>query len=286
MSVTALDRRSRYVFALLEISVRSRRLVSAMGLSLLAEVAAASGAVGTDILAPHLSVGRTYSNVFSILRAIKADGYDELARRNGGSADYTVTAAGADTWTLHTSYRYDGRPGATDDIELREGGRVQCSKSDSTTEKCDPYLDGSGLIFNPGLWGEIPRKLVAGMKWEADVPRAWELGGANGKQQVTVISVDATTGTAVLMREGSAEGFFGEGEPTQRQLTRDGTTETLDVVPGTAHWKGYTTVVRGLIFSDELLVTREDSLHSKTGSNVHATERWIMLLNAAPPPTL
>jgi hypothetical protein len=32
-------------------------------------VAAASGAVGTEILAPHLSVERTYSNVFSILRA-------------------------------------------------------------------------------------------------------------------------------------------------------------------------------------------------------------------------
>jgi hypothetical protein len=267
--------------------MRHRRLASAIGLSLLAGVAAASDAnVGTDILAPHLSVGRTYSNVFSIQRAIKADGYDEFAGRNGGSADYTVTATGANTWKFHTSYRYDGRSGATNDIELREGGRVQCSRPDNAAEKCDPYLDGSGLIYNPGLWGKIPKKLVAGMTWKADIPQAWELGGANGEQRVTVISVDAVTGTAVLMREGSAPGFFGEGEPTRRQLTRDGTTETLDVVPGTAHWSGYTTVIKGLIFSDELLVTREDSLHSKTGSNVHATERWIMLLNAAPSPTL
>jgi hypothetical protein len=103
---------------------------------------------------------------------------------------------------------------------------------------------------------------------------------------VSVISVDARTGTVVLLREGSAQGFFGEGEPTQRELTHEGKSETLDVLPGTAHWKGYTTVVKGIIFSDALLVTRADVLRGKDGHEVQASERWIMLLNAAPGATL
>jgi len=41
-----------------------------------------------------------------------------------------------------------------------------------------------------------------------------------------------------------------------------------------------------VIFSDELLVTRDSILRTKSGDQVRATERWIMVLNAAPYPTL
>jgi hypothetical protein len=37
--------------------------------------------------------GRSYGNVFSISRSVQADGYDELVRRNGGSADYSVSSS-------------------------------------------------------------------------------------------------------------------------------------------------------------------------------------------------
>jgi hypothetical protein len=70
---------------------------------------------------------------------------------------------------------------------------------------------------------------VAGTTWRLEIKAAWELGGANGTEQVTVLSVDTATDTLVLMRECSAEGFFGEGEPTTRLLTRGEHTESVPV---------------------------------------------------------
>jgi hypothetical protein len=87
------------------------------------------------------------------------------------------------------------------------------------------------------------------------------------------------------MREGTAEGFF-NGEPATVQLSHDGQSESFDVTPGTSHWKGYTTFIRGVVFNDELMVTRSDLLHGKDGKTMHSDIRRIMLLNAAPFPTL
>jgi hypothetical protein len=124
------------------------------------------------------------------------------------------------------------------------------------------------------------------MSWKVDLKQAWELGGKNGTQTVTVISVDPLTNTATLMREGTAEGFFSESDASTIQLSHNGQTESFDLTPGISHWKGYTTFVKGIVFNDELLVTRNDVLRSKNGKTVTATERRIMLLNAAPFPTL
>jgi hypothetical protein len=263
--------------------VNNRLPAAAVALSLV--IMDASAASAGAALTPQFVVGRTYSNVFSIMHSIRADGYDEHAGRNGGSADYTVLEADRKAWRLRSIWRYDGRPGGNDVIELRDAGRTQCILKADASEECLPSLEGSGLVYNPALWGSPPKQLTRGMTWKVNIQLAWELGGANGTQQVTVVSVDASTDTVVLMREGTSEGFFGEDEPTQRQLTHEGQTETLDVAPGTAHWKGYATVIKGIMFSDSLLVTRDAVLHSKGGSAVHATERWIMLLNAAPFPT-
>jgi hypothetical protein len=82
-----------------------------------AELAAA------DYLTPRFQVAGTYSNVFSISRSIKAEGYDELVGRNGGSADYAVIAATPPSWRFRMDYRYDGQPIAAEDYELRDGGR-------------------------------------------------------------------------------------------------------------------------------------------------------------------
>jgi hypothetical protein len=254
--------------------------------ALLPAVACAAGtATAVAPLAPQFAPGQTYSNVFSIMHSIKADGYDEYARRNGGSADYTVLAADAHVWRVRSAWRYDGQPGGIDESELRDDGRTACTLKADAHMACQPYLDGSGLVYNPTLWGDAPAQLRAGQTWKVAVTPAWELGGANGTEQVTVVSVDPAAGSAVLMREGHSNGAFGEGEPQQRQLTRNGQTETLDITPGTAHWQGYATIVRGVIFSDELLVTRDATVKAKDGHTVKATERWIMLLNSAPFPT-
>jgi hypothetical protein len=246
----------------------------------------ANAASGTAMLVPRFAPGQTYSNVFSIMHALNADGYDEYVRRNGGSADYSVLAANLDVWRLRVIYRYYGQPGGEHVTEYRDAGRTMCALKVDVPADCEPDQEGTGLLYNPALWGSPPKRLTPGMTWTVDIQRPWELGGANGTQRVTVIRVDPSTDSVVLMREGTAEGFFGEDEPKQRQLTHGGQTETLDLSPGVAHWKGYATIVGGIIFSDSLHVTRDAVLRSKGGQSVHATETYIMLLNAAPFPTL
>jgi hypothetical protein len=246
----------------------------------------ADAATGDAALVPEFVAGQTFGTVFSIMRSLKADGFDEYAGRNGGSADYAVIAVRPDAWRLRVNYRYDGRATGGDEVELRDGGRTTCTLKPNAKEDCQPTLDGSGLIYNPLIWGMPPAKIAVGTTWKVDITPAWELGGAHGSEQVTVISVDKSTNTIVLLRDGTSEGSFGEGEPTQRQLSRAGQTETVEVLPGKAHWRGYTTVSKGIICSDELLVTRESRVRTQSGALVAASERWIMLLNSAPYPTL
>lgn len=249
-------------------------------------VTSAQAADGAALLAPHFVTGQTISNVFSIMHSTQAQGYDELARRNGGSADYTVLAVDEHSSRLRVAYRYDGRPPGEQVTVARDAGRTNCNVDATGKEDCQPYLDGSGLVYNPLLWGDPPARLTPGMTWKVSIAPAWELGGANGVEQVSVVSVDSATGTVVLLREGESSGLFGQGESAQRKLTHEGKEETVTLTAGKAHWKGYTTIVKGVIFSDSLLVTREDTVLGSSGAPVPATERWIMLLNAAPYPTL
>jgi hypothetical protein len=262
-----------------------KSLLLAVLVTLSLVIPTAEAAPASSMLLPQFAPGQTYGTVFSILRSIKADGYDEYAGRNGGSADYRVISVGPDAWRMRLSWRYDGRNTGDAEVVLRNGGSTSCTLKPDGKEDCQPALDASGLVYNPLLWGLPPKTLAAGTTWRVEIKRAWELGGANGTEQVTVVSVDRATDTVVLMREGTAEGFFAEGEPTTRQLTRGGQTESVALIPGNSHWKGYTTIVKGVIFSDELLVTRDSMVRNRNGDQVHAGERWIMLLNAAPYPT-
>lgn len=242
---------------------------------------------GDDYLTPSFSTGQTFSNVFSIMRSIKADGYAEDAGRNGGSADYTVLSTSPAAWRLGSTWRYDGESGGHHEEELRDAGRTYCALKADGKNKCQPYLEGSGLVYNPTMWGAPPKQLSQGMHWKVDLQQPWELGGPGGTETVTVIRVDSLTHTATLMREGTAaDGFFSENDASTMQLSRNGQTESFEVTPGTAHWKGYATFVKGVVFSDELLITRDDVLRGKDGKTMKATERRIMLLNAAPYPTL
>ena len=232
---------------------------------------------GDEYLTPHLKVSESYSNVFAIAHAVKADGFDEYVRRNGGSGDYTVISASNDAWQFRGSYHYDGQAPVPIG-ELRDAGRTACSDG-----KCVPYDDGTGLLYNPTLWGTPPKHLAAGVSWTVRLEKPWELGAPNGTQTVTVIHVDPTTATATLRREGTSEGFFAD-EPPQLKMVRSGQTVVLNVVPGVAHWVGHTTFTKGVVISDELVVTRKDILRGDDGKEVQAVERRIMILNAAPWP--
>jgi hypothetical protein len=238
---------------------------------------AAKSLTGDDYLTPHLKVSQSYSNVFAIAHAVKAQGFDEYVRRNGGSGDYSVTTASNNAWQFRGTYHYDGQAPVPIG-ELRDGGRTACNDG-----KCVPYDDGTGLLYNPTLWGTPPKHLEAGVSWTMHLEKPWELGGPNGTQTVTVIHVDPATGTATLKREGTSEGFFAD-EPAQLKMVRSGQTVVLNLVPGETHWRGHATFTKGVVISDELVVTRKDILRSDDGQEFKAVERRIMLLNAAPWP--
>jgi hypothetical protein len=235
---------------------------------------------GADYLTPRFRSAATYSNVFSISRSIKADGYDELVGRNGGSADYAVTDAKPTSWHFQLTYRYDGQPAGTQDLEIRDGGRTACGDG-----KCTRATDASGLIFNPGLWGLPPRHLQVGRQWKVSLSEPWELGGSKGEEIITIVRLDAKSETVTLMREGSSEGPFAD-EIKQIKMRRDGKLVEMQLIPGASRWRGYTTFSRGIVMSDELLVNRLDTLRQEDGKEIAAIERRIMLLNASPEPTL
>lgn len=63
----------------------------------------AAGPVGESYLLPQFRPGETYASVFSISRSVRADGFDELVRRNGGSADYLAIESSAGSWVFAPS---------------------------------------------------------------------------------------------------------------------------------------------------------------------------------------
>ena len=256
------------------------RLVTALVLGTTALLAHPSDSRDTDFLVPQMKIGDHFSNVFSIASSIKADGFDELVRRNSGSADYTLRQASSDrALTFDVPGVYDGSPIDRSEDIIRDGGATSCWNG-----KCRVYTDASGLLYNRLLWGDPPTALKAGVVWKVTIHQPWELGPA-GIQTVTVMHVDESDGTVTLKREGTASGFFAD-EPTQVTLVKNGEKIQMDVTPGQAHWTGYTTFRHGIVISDELLVTRADKLTSKETGSIDAARRRYMLLNAAPYPTL
>jgi len=258
----------------------SRWMLAAAGLLLIGSPAAASPTRDTDYLVPRPKAGEHFSNVYSIASSTKADGFDEVVRRNSGSADYAMVQASADgVLTIDATSVYDGSPIHHGQSKISDGGATVCGK-----DHCRTYTDASGLTYNRLMWGPPPAALKAGMIWTVAMAQPWELGPP-GVQTVTVVHVDDTDGTVTLKREGTAAGAFAD-EPATTTLTKDGQSIKLDVTPGQAHWVGYTVFRHGIVLSDELLVTRADRFNSKETGWINATRRRYMLLNAAPYPTL
>ena len=241
---------------------------------------AAARSDDANSLTPQISVGEHFSNVFSIAVAINAEGFDVLARRNGGTADYTLKQLGTNQDLIfEIRDLYDGSAGDDAENIIRDGGATSCYKGE-----CRTYTDASGLLYNRLLWGSPPTHLKVGMTWQVAISQPWELGPP-GTQVVTVTYLDEKEGIVTLKREGTAVGSFANESP-QVTLVKNSKRMTFDVKPGLAHWSGYTTFKRGIVLSDELLVVRQDELHSEEAGTIKATTRRYMLLNAAPYPTL
>jgi len=259
----------------------TKRLFAGLALCMSSLLAQASTAVDTDYLFPHIAIGEHNSNVYSIASSVKADGFDERVGRNSGSADYTLMQESADhSLTFNVREVYDGSPIGQGVFTTRNGGATNCNSKG----ECRTYTDASGLLYNRLLWGGPPARLKAGQTWKVAINQPWEFGAA-GTQTVSVMRLDDTNGMVTLKREGTASGAIADESGTIT-LVRNGKQIKLDIIPGKAHWTGYTTFRHGIVINDELLVTRAEVLVSKETGKVNATMRRYMLLNAAPYPTL
>ena len=242
--------------------------------------AAASTPIDSDLLTPKIKVGEHFSNVFSIASSVRIPGFEELVKRNGGSADYTVTAVTPDgSFTFHNDAVYYGQPAQHVTDVVSNGGATDCWEG-----QCRTYTDASGLLYNHLLWGTAPKKLRIGVHWTVSIPQPWEMGPA-GTQTVTVIGLDSPNGFVTLKREGTASGLFAN-EPAEVTLTKGEKAFKFTRTAGEAHWIGFTTFRHGIVWSDELLVVRTDELKSNETESLTATKRLLMLLNAAPFPTV
>jgi hypothetical protein len=229
-------------------------------------------------LRPSLATGQIISQVFSRAISLKGDGIDPLVRRVSGTATYRVTGIGDHEYSFDAKFLYDGRPDASGTSKIQKGGRESCWEG-----QCSNATDASGLLFNPLIWGTQPSTIAVGTKWHTQIAIPWELG-PQGDEDVTVVGLDAATGTITLLRQGSGDGPF-DHDASQIKITSKGTEYSVDVKPGHASWSGYTIFSKGLVVSDELLVERSLTLSSKELGNIDAFQRQYILLNKMPQPS-
>jgi hypothetical protein len=226
-------------------------------------------------LRPAPVSGQTFSQVFSRTISTRVEGFESTARRISGTGSYRLSGVSNDQFAFESKFLYDGRPLASGVTKIRRDGSESCWE-----DKCGPTTDASGLFFNSFLWGTPPKQIGVGTSWHTKLLIPWELGPV-GEQEVTVTALDASTGSVTLLRKGSGEGSF-DGEGAQIKLTKDGKEYVMDSKPGKAKWSGYTTIARGIIISDELLVERTLSLSSKDLGEKTGFQRQYILLSKTP----
>lgn len=274
MRVEALPiAKPRWVFAIAILALCAGFLLPLDAVSRLGEKDTLTDAA--KYLHPSIVPGQTISQVFSRTISLKGDGIDPLVRRVSGTAAYRVTAVTAHEYTFEAKFLYDGRPDAVGTSQIRRDGQETCWEG-----QCSNATDASGLLFNPLIWGVPPATLAVGTRWHTRIAIPWELGPA-GLEDVTVVKLDGTTDTITLMRQGSGDGPF-DNDKTQLKVMSKGNEYTVDAKPGHASWTGFTTISKGIITSDELLVERSLTLSSKELGTISASERQYILLNQMP----
>ncbi len=125
------------------------------------------------------------------------------------------------------------------------------------------------------------------MTWDVAIPRPWEIGPA-GTEQVRVLRVDPRNEVVTLSRTGNGAGLSSDdqsreksGKPMQITTTAGKTIE-VSVIPGETSWSGYTTIRRGIIVSDVIMVRRHVTLVSRSGDKFEGEQRSYTLLNLLP----
>jgi len=235
----------------------------------------------TAFLRPDLKVGERLSDVFSKTVSTRGAGFEEKADRISGTADYAVTGATAKATVFDEGDRYDGHPasGPLHNVQILRDGITNCYAG-----KCRINDQTSGVVFNPLLWGKAPEQLRAGTTWDVAIPEPWEIGPA-GTEQVRVLRVDPRNGVVTLCRTGNGSGLSSDDQSREKRgkpmqiTTTAGKTIEVSVVPGKASWSGCTTIRRGVIVSDVIMVRRHVTLVSKRGDRFEGEQRSYTLLN-------
>lgn len=251
-------------------------IVSTLAL-LLASTAARADSSDT-YLKPSLKVGETLASIFSKTVSITGSGFDEYTKRIAGSANNMVVKVTPEAIDFKTDYRYDGYPSGGGDYKILQDGITNCING-----KCTVNDETSGVLFNPLLWGVIPKDLTVGTQWTAHIARSWEIGPP-GTERVQVVRLDPINGVVVLAREGGGTGPSSDDEALKASgksvtITRSGKEIAVSVIPGETQWTGYTTVCRGVIVSDVIIVHRHVTMVSKTGETFQGEQRSYTLFN-------
>lgn len=257
-------------------SARLRVLSSCLCIvaTLFAGAGAADPGKPSPYLTPQLQKNQIFANVFSKALEVRGEGFEPYSGRYSGTAAYKVLDPDPSKPT------FDTRSPAFDKADyhaiatLADDGQDWCEQG-----KCTVNRQTSGPIFNPLLWGIPVGELKVGQSWQVTITEAWEIGPA-GKETVRVVSLDPAGGIVTLEREGSGTG---KSQDDERKLPISVKGKKLDatVVAGPSTWSGLTTIQRGLILNDEILIRRPVTLQTEAGT-FSGEETEYTLLNLMP----
>ncbi|HEY1774489.1 MAG TPA: hypothetical protein VGH91_15000 [Gammaproteobacteria bacterium] len=236
---------------------------------------AADQAKTNSYLIPQLQKGQVFANVFSKTVELQGNGFDAYTGRYSGTAAHKVLDPDPSKLSVETTSSAFDKPDYHAIAILADSGQEWC-KQDG---KCSVDRETSGPLFNPLLWGMPAGELKVGQTWQVAVTEPWEIGPP-GNETVRVVSLDAADGIVTLEREGSGSG---KSEDDERKLpiVVKGVKQEATVVAGSATWSGLTTIQRGMILNDEILIRR--SVTVQTGAGTFSGEETVYtLLNLMP----
>lgn len=226
-------------------------------------------------LTPQLQKGQVFANVFSKAVEVRGEGFDTYTGRFSGTGAYKVLDPDP------SKPSFDAKSPAFDKADyhaiatLADGGRDWCEQS----KLCSVNRQTSGPIFNPLLWGMPLGELKVGQTWQVAVTEPWEIG-PEGREMVRVLSLDPADGIVTLEREGSGSGKSQDDE-RKLAIVVKGAKQEATVTAGPSTWSGLTTIQRGLILSDEILIRRPVTLQTAVGT-FSGEETEYTLLNLMP----
>jgi hypothetical protein len=241
-----------------------------------APLAAAGG-----YLKPHVRVGEQITDVYSKSVSWSGAGLRGHVVRYSGTSTYAITAVRPDAIVFDELDRSDGQPPspAVHGAKVLADGNTWCYQG-----KCRINDQTSGVFFIPLLWGVAPDSVQADSAWHVKIDQPWEIG-PTGTEQVRVVDVDPVHGAITLVRHGSGTGPSSDELRWMRAstpieiTTTDGNRVAVALLPGNSTWSGRTTIRRGVVASDEILVTQQVEFVAKDGKTWNAELRAYTLLN-------